>query len=858
MNCKKSTESGLSLHKVITLGIVLLIVIGIVTGYYEIDSMSDLAKSTVNTMKKQCMIFDKLTVADRTKSLFRLTDMVGDFNIRLESDPLLANNEYLEQYVANLRMSGIVILDENLAVESEGYTRSFIHTSQKKAHMDGNLKNIMQYPNKIYMERIQKTGEYYDVCAVSRKDKKGIIIGFYHQPTGLVSVTVDDMKSILSDIRIEHDGKYAIVENRIVRAANEHDLVGRDIASNSVYEKISKVKKDGKTHLIYSKGKCYLGYRSASDGYILYLYYPITSAVSTLIVSVALSAAIYFIICFVYFAMRNKNLSKNQKKLEESNKKLIETVTMLKSLETLYFSMFYINVNDDTYETIYIAPWLKDSASDKGSFTQLKTFFVDSSVADEFKNELLKITDCDYICQKLSRDNENDINKNFYFDYQEIRGEKRRWCRITVAAVNFDDHGVPIHIIALLQDVDKEKRKEAEYQARIIKEAGEAKVANNAKADFLRQMSHDIRTPLNGIRGYFDIAARHPDDIDLQVHCREGAQTSVNTLLELVNSILDMSTLEGNAIKLEKRKFDLTELLDEMNTVLIPQATVKNVKYIVERSSRLSVSNLIGSPRHVRQIIMNITGNAIKYTNPGGMICVDTKLISRTDKEVTYEFICRDNGIGMSDTFQKHMFEPFTQEAVNARSTYEGAGLGLSIVKRLVDALGGTIEVDSEKDKGTTFHTRLTFEIDREFNNEQMDDNDLTVLKKKHILIAEDNELNMDIAVFLLEECGAIVTKAWNGIEVYKAFEASEPYFYDMILMDIMMPQMNGIDAARTIRSLDRPDAKSVPIAAMSANAFDDDIAKTKNAGMNMHIAKPIDKSKILNAVRKFFGSRTN
>lgn len=345
----------------------------------------------------------------------------------------------------------------------------------------------------------------------------------------------------------------------------------------------------------------------------------------------------------------------------------------------------------------------------------------------------------------------------------------------------------------------------------------------------------------------FDMAASHPDDPEIQAHCRESANAVLHTLLELVNSVLDMSKLESDEVVLEEKPFDLTELLDEINAVLKPQAASKNIEYEIMRQDGLAVSHLIGSPRYLSQILLNLASNAIKYGRPGGYLRLNTKLISSTGQEAVYEFTCEDNGIGMSGEFQKHLFEPFSQEAQNARTKYEGVGLGLSIVKKLVDALGGTITCRSEKDVGTTFCVRLTFRIDKDYKvpDHPSEKSDHSVLEGKNVLLAEDNELNMEIAEFLLTDRGAKVTKAWNGEEAVDIFAASETGFFDIIFMDIMMPVKDGLTATREIRSLDREDAKTVPITAMSANAFSDDIQRSLDAGMNAHISKPIDEAKL-------------
>lgn len=838
-----------SLPRLIALGIVVILVCTVVASCFEAANLKHLAEEASETMMQQCMRFDKITAASRTKSLFRITDMLRDLRERLAANPALINDEYLEQYVDGLRISGIAVLDENGKLLASGYTRRFAGSSWNFSADRDFFPDVIEHPFEIYAERVSENGEYYDVAAVSRTDAKGVLVGFYHQPTGLISGTQSDMESMLTGIAIEHDGHYAITENNKIRATSDSEMKGKSMEESEVLQKLSEIPHDRRMHFI-SADRYYFGYHTISDSYALYVYYPLSTVLRHIFSTVGIAFAIYCLVCLCFFSVRNRMLYQSQRELRQSNEKLTESVKMLRSLETLYFSMFHVDLEKDTYSTVYLAPWLDGKIPMNETFETLTHIAAGEMVAEEFRAVMTGQVNHAYICEALhTRD-------SFYIDYQAVRGGAKIWCRLTVSAVTRSRNGVPKSVLILLQDVNEERSKEAAYQQAILKEAEEAKIANNAKSDFLRRVSHDVRTPLNGIRGYIDIAAEHPDDLELQKHCREGASVAVRALSDLVTGVLDMSRLEGGVIVPENRPFDLSVLLDEINTILRPLAREKNVRYEVLHNE-LPVNRLVGSPRYVSQIIMNITGNAVKYSKNGGYIRVNTVMTDRTDDTVSYEFICEDDGIGMSEEFQKHMFEPFTQEKVNARTAYEGAGLGLSIVKKLVDALGGSIACESEKDVGTAFRVRLTFRIDKtEKDDEANDKQSEKPLAGRNILVAEDNELNMDIACFVLEECGANVAKAWNGREAIELFSDSEDGFFDMIFMDILMPEAGGMEATRTIRALNRRDAETVPIAAMSANAFAEDIEQSRQAGMNDHIAKPIDKQKLIAVALRLMKSK--
>lgn len=836
-----------TIYKAVIFGLVLLLLTASVTGHKTAMETTVIAENTMDTLKQQCSSFNKLVDSDRTKGLFRLTDLLRDFSNRLADEPSLADDTMLEQYVDSLRISGVTLLNGELKTEASGHTRRFSDPDWQKTDIGSRFADIITYPAKIFAERTEVNGEYYDVCAVARKDAPGIIIGYYKQPSGLISDTENDLESLLTGLNLEQNGHYAIIEDGNVRATSVQSMKDKALSDDAVLQQLSHIEQNGKLHLIKADGKHYWGYRSAYEGYIICIYYPFATVFSDSLFASALFAAVYFFFCVLYFAVRNRTLYENQEKLKESNLRLTESVRMLRSLETIYFSLFYVDLLSDSYNTIYIAPWLEKAIPQSGVYTTLKNTFLTTMVVPAYREDIDRRMSGDFIRKTLCKENITAVRKSFYTDYQALRGGEIKWCRVSATVVDFDDAGMPVHILALLQDVDSEKTKEADYQAQILKEAHEAKVANLAKTEFLRRISHDIRTPVNGIKGYIDMAASHPDDPEIQAHCRESANAVLHTLLELVNSVLDMSKLESDEVVLEEKPFDLTELLDEINAVLKPQAASKNIEYEIMRQDGLAVSHLIGSPRYLSQILLNLASNAIKYGRPGGYLRLNTKLISSTGQEAVYEFTCEDNGIGMSGEFQKHLFEPFSQEAQNARTKYEGVGLGLSIVKKLVDALGGTITCRSEKDVGTTFCVRLTFRIDKDYKvpDHPSEKSDHSVLEGKNVLLAEDNELNMEIAEFLLTDRGAKVTKAWNGEEAVDIFAASETGFFDIIFMDIMMPVKDGLTATREIRSLDREDEKTVPITAMSANAFSDDIQRSLDAGMNAHISKPIDEAKL-------------
>ncbi len=418
--------------------------------------------------------------------------------------------------------------------------------------------------------------------------------------------------------------------------------------------------------------------------------------------------------------------------------------------------------------------------------------------------------------------------------------------------------GYRINLMHQKQELEKEEK----FKKELLIAAKKAEAANRAKTEFLQRMSHDIRTPINGICGMVDMADHYADDMEKQIEYREKVKSASHLLLEMLNDVLDMSKLESDEVMLEEIPFNLSGICEEVLVVVeqmaIEQMAIEQNIRIMWEENEIIHRNCIGSPAHVKRILMNILSNAVKYNKENGSIYISCReLISEQQDMTTIEFVCRDTGIGMTDEFQKHIFEPFAQEHTGSRTKFAGTGLGMPITKKLVEKMGGTITFESEEGVGTKFVVLIPFKIDMEADQRKEQENvSEKSIKGLHILLAEDNELNMEIAEFMLQNEGADVTKAWNGQEAVELFRKSKPGEFDVILMDIMMPVMNGYEATKLIRSLDREDARMIPIIAMTANAFTEDRLRAKEAGMDEHIPKPVDVKLLLKVIHKLTENR--
>ena len=376
--------------------------------------------------------------------------------------------------------------------------------------------------------------------------------------------------------------------------------------------------------------------------------------------------------------------------------------------------------------------------------------------------------------------------------------------------------------------------------------------ANRAKTRFLANMSHDIRTPINGIMGMLAVIETCRDDKAKMDDCLEKIDVSAKHLLSLVNDVLDMSKLESDNFEIEIKPFNLDRVCAESAEMVYFQAEQAGLRVYEEHDDVRNV-NLLGSELYLKKILMNLFGNCIKYNKPGGAIFTRLREVARTPDVVTYEFRIRDTGIGMTQEFiDKHLFEAFVQAEDAARSRYGGTGLGMSIVAQLVKKMNGTIKVESVVGEGSTFTVTLPFAIDHNPPAPEETAAAPTDLKGKRLLVVEDNELNMEIAEFMLKSVGAEVTPAYDGAGAVHIYSETASGSFDAILMDLMMPNMDGYAATKAIRESGRPDAQTVPIIAMSANAYEEDVKQCLAAGMNAHISKPLFKDVMLRTIAKF------
>lgn len=511
-----------------------------------------------------------------------------------------------------------------------------------------------------------------------------------------------------------------------------------------------------------------------------------------------------------------------------------------------YCSIYRIDLQRDYFEEISNDDETHRLTGNNGCASEKLYQLCDATVVPEYRDLVRRFMDVPTLAERLKKE------EYISTEYRMCDGS---WHSLRFIAKKRDEAGNVTHVLCAVRSISSTKRREQD-----LRFAAEAAMRESEmKTRFLATMSHDIRTPLNGIIGMINMGNQYADDPEMQQKIRDKEMESLRYLVSIVNDVLDMNKLQSGEIKKQEVTFDLTAVLRDLNQTYHKKAAEKDIRYQIARDKdTIRHPFVIGNPVHLSRILSNITDNAIKFSPPGSAITVWSSEEQLDGEHTLVTFVCRDQGIGMSEEFSAHAFDMFTQEKVTSRSTYQGTGLGLAIVKQLVDRMGGSITLQSRPGAGTTVTVKLPFKIGKQDDLKPAAQvkGDIS-FKGLRALVVEDNELNMEIACCMLENSGMEVTRAADGQEAVELFGKSAPGCFGVIYMDIMMPRMNGWDAARTIRAMNRPDAEIIPIIAMSANAFSEDIMDSRLAGMDIHLAKPLDEAKMINALKQCIAERS-
>ncbi len=527
-----------------------------------------------------------------------------------------------------------------------------------------------------------------------------------------------------------------------------------------------------------------------------------------------------------------------QEQLEDALDKTKKQNEIISAIAKTFNAIYRVDIINDKIEEIASDDISRHLKKDVASASEQFNYVCDNLVAPEYRELVRPFMDISTLEERL---------KDEEFVTTEYKMNDGNWHRMRFVAKRKDASGRLTHVLCLIRIISDTKRTEEN----LYFEAEQAKKEVDMKTQFLKTMSHDIRTPLNGLIGMIKMADQYSDDVVMRSKLRNKAQQSLEYLVSLVNDILDMNKLQSGDLKNQQLTFDFINFLRELNHIYYDKSAEKGIKYDIDwENVKFVHSTLIGNPVYLGRALSNIASNAVKFSPSGSTITVWGNEEIIDDKHSLYTLYCKDEGEGMTDEFIKHAFDMFSQQNQTSRTKYEGSGLGLAMSKKLIERMGGSIKLESKKGVGTTAIIKVPFELGDTDTVGSIDYENVPT-KGVHALLVDDNELNIEIAKFFLEDNGMEVTCAYDGKEAVDIFEKSEDGYFGVIYMDILMPNMNGLDATREIRALNRKDAKKVPIIAVSANTFSDDVFESRKAGMNKHLGKPLDEEKMIKAYKQ-------
>ena len=798
---------------------------------------------TLSRVKERSLYSLRFEDSDRVNSLVQLMDKAKELSRQLtDPDP---NATILKRFQHNMRLSGVILLDQNLHPDFV----SGVNYEEWKSHIQtSRIPEVVRWPQKNSLDRIRLGGRLYDYAAVARRDKPGVVItinanNMADRKSGLFTLDI-----LFPDDSFLLDSSVFITDNTSILDANDKAWIGKPVGECPLLQFRYAPVVHKSLVLLRHDGTSWYGARTRVRDLTVYVFSKQSAVIYPCWYFAAFILLIYAVLQVVILYLRQHSLSARMKEVSDK----LQTI---QAISSVYSDVLLKSVKDGTFEVIKSSP---DFGPVYEGCRQVRTVIsrmVRTIIDPDYEAAYLEFHNSDTVANRLKASTYGYIDGVF-------PTQQGHWVRNVFVAHSYAEDGTLLKYLSLSTDVTEEKQREIEYQEKLIRTARDAQASAIAKTNFLRHMSHDIRTPINGILGMLEIADRHSGDLNRQKECRRHIREASLILLELINDVLDLSKLDARQLNAEEKPFDLKQLWEETLPTL--EVLSRNRDITLKTDLNVRHTSVTGCQSLLRRSIMNIVTNAVKYNRDHGSVTLTLTEIPRSAGESVYEFVCQDTGIGMSEEFQKHAFEPFTQENETARTTYAGTGLGLAISKRILEQLGGSISFVSRRNVGTTFTIRIPLKLTEPAAATERSADDAVQstaavdhavlapsLKGRRILLAEDNDLNREIAELTLTEAGAEVVSARDGLQAVRRFKEAPPGTFDLILMDLMMPHLSGIEAARAIRASNLPDAKVIPIVAMTANIFPEDIRATQEAGMNAHIAKPCSAAKLVEVLVK-------
>ena len=814
------------------------------TNASDIAKLNDTLDETISFVKSCISRYEIYNANDRVKSLVRLLDKSEELSRVLDAEHDFTAQD-MDNYAKQQRLTGVLVLDEKLNVSIQT-TQDYDAMSLWKKLIDSKyVRDILESPSKTYMTRLRNEGNIYDFAAVARQDAPGVLITYAKKEEVNEKNGDLTMETVFADFPFKMDGSVVISDGTKVVSTNESKLLGMSVKEcDELYQNTFHESKD---HIVRidAAGSSWYGRKEKIRDYDIYVFFP-AMQVFTMRNVVCLSYILIAIVIFTLFRtvrihMEQESIMREQKRLQ-----------IINALGQAYSIILLLNIKKNMLEVIKFSDGVGHNIRKEDLSNALRKEYIENMIAPSFQKNYMAFTD---ISTMESRLKEHD---SISCISQTIKGA---WMRSMIVPQKCDEKGNLSTVLLAISDVTEEKEHELE-QDRILRNAlSSAEHANRAKTAFLNNMSHDIRTPMNAIIGFTSLAAEHLDDREIIRDYLEKISTSGKHLLSLINNVLDMSRIESGSVKIEKTNVYLPDVLEDLKTIILESVHAKQQKLLIKQQDVVH-EDIITDKLRLTQVLLNIISNAVKFTPVGGTIhiLVEEKASQKAGYAV-YSFCIKDNGIGMSKEFQEHVFDSFARERTVTESGITGTGLGMAITKNIVDLMGGTIHLTSKQGEGSELIVTLECELaDKTVQDKQ---SSCPKAEKKHldysgkkVLLVEDNELNREIATEILKSLGLKVDYAADGMEAVEIMSSEAGNQYDMIFMDIQMPKMDGYTATREIRTLKDTKKANVPIIAMTANAFDEDRKKAIKAGMNGHIAKPIDVNVILQNLDRIFGQK--
>ena len=849
---RKHTGKGKRIDKNVCLLVFLLIVSGILIFLLltarDTKNLNSTLNETFDFVKTRIERYDIYNTNDQVKSLVRLTDKTTELSRSIAQEGNLSA-QMLDEYADEQRLTGILVLDENQNVIEQTTTDGDAMPLWQKLIESNYVRDIVDHPEKTYTTRLRNKGQLYDFAAVARQDTTGIVIA-YAQKEEVNEMNGDlTMASLFSDFPFKMNGSVVICDNDKIVSTNTQRLTSHSVeALKNLYKNEFKADENGIVRL-HSKNGTWYGRKEKIKDYDAYIFFPGRQVYITR----NMIGLIYVLLALLLFSLYRVSRSRTEKRSILQDQKRLRVIN---ALGHAYSSISLVNLKTGKIEIIKSSKNMQPDQKDNMLSKSHQEELISQVIAEPFREAYWEFVDMSTVAKRM------EGREMLSFTAQTV---DEKWLVMIVVPQGYDKDGNLRTVLVANRDATEEKEREIEQDKNLRNALAEAEHANRAKTAFLNNMSHDIRTPMNAIIGFTALATTHVDSRELVLDYLKKIHTASQHLLSLINDVLDMSRIESGSVRIEYATVHLPDILHDLRTIIQGNIQSKKQELSIDAQNVIH-EDIITDKLRLTQVLLNISSNAVKFTPDGGRIHIRvSEKPCKRDGYTTVIFSVKDNGIGMSPKFQKHVFDSFSREHTVTENGIGGTGLGMAITKNIVDMMEGTIQVKSKEGKGTEFTVMLECKIagatvkqgtspeQKEVLKDENSKNQAEDQKRyegKRVLLVEDNELNREIATVILQEIGLSVDLAEDGTDAVDIMSSAEGRKYDMIFMDIQMPKMDGYTATREIRTLKDPKCANIPIIAMTANAFEEDRKKAIKAGMNGHIAKPINADMILENLR--------